>query len=383
VQLVLSAAPATDFPALIVDWAADNPGGETFFDPNGAQNMVLSADVTEDTDEFDQHVIAHEFGHYIEFNFSRADNIGGPHGIGDKLDIRVAFGEGFGYAFAGMVLNNPAARDTYTYNGNQQFLGCTPLMNGRSFCTSEFNLEANPSTNTPGSPIGNFGCWCSESSVWAILWDIFDSGAEPLDAVALGFQPIWNILINEQANTRAYTSIFSFIDAFKRANGGSAAAIDTLVAAQNISTITDAYGSGETHFPNPPFANMGPVLPVYTSIAVPSGAVTLSSVDDAGHYNKLGNRRFLRFTLAAARPTLTISLTSSNPDVDADPDFIVSRNGNIVNFADGQDPPPQPETMVINNAAAGDYLIDVYDCANGCSQDEGTPGDYNLTVTVN
>ena len=33
-------------------------------------------------------MIAHEFGHYIEYNFSRADNIGGPHGVGDKLDIR-------------------------------------------------------------------------------------------------------------------------------------------------------------------------------------------------------------------------------------------------------------------------------------------------------
>ena len=30
------------------------------------------------------------------------------------------------------------------------------------------------------------------------------------------------------------------------------------------------------------------------------------------------------------------------------------------------------------------YLIDVYDCANGCDSDhEGTPGDYDLTVTIN
>ncbi len=43
-------------------------------------------------------------------NFSRADNIGGAHGVGDKLDVRVAFGEGFGYAFSAIVLNDPVAR---------------------------------------------------------------------------------------------------------------------------------------------------------------------------------------------------------------------------------------------------------------------------------
>src|SRR5688572_19538664 len=65
-QLILSVAPTTNFPALVIDWASNNPGGETYFD-SGSQMMVLSADVTEDTDEFDQHVIAHEFGHYIEY----------------------------------------------------------------------------------------------------------------------------------------------------------------------------------------------------------------------------------------------------------------------------------------------------------------------------
>ena len=85
----------------------------TFFSGSGNQHIALLADLTEDTDEFDQHVIAHEFGHYIEFNFSRADNIGGAHGLGDKLDPRVAFGEGFGYAFAAIVLNDPVARDSF------------------------------------------------------------------------------------------------------------------------------------------------------------------------------------------------------------------------------------------------------------------------------
>jgi hypothetical protein len=365
-QLVLTMAPTTDFPPLVLDWAADNPGSGTFFDANGGQHIVLSADVTEDTDEFDQHVIAHEFGHYIEHNFSRADNIGGAHGLGDKLDIRVAFGEGFGYAFAAIVLNDPVTHDTFVRNGQQ--------------LASTFNVEQNPSTTTAGaSPPNNFGCWCSESSVWSILWDIYDNVPDGADNVALGFQPMWNVLVNEERTTHAFTSIFSFIKALKANNPASAAAINSLIAAQNIDGANlDEYGTGETHVPTPVAA--AAALPLYTPITVGGGPVVVRNVDDAGTNNTLGNHRFLRFTLNAPR-TITISASSSNPN-NADPDFVVYRDGGTYVIS-GIDGPPQPETETISNAPAGDYLIDVYDCANGCGGEQGTPGDYDITVTVN
>ena len=364
-QLILGAAPATDFEALLVDWAPSNPGGETFFDPNAPQTMVLSADVSEDTDEFDQHVIAHEFGHYVEHNFSRADNIGGAHGLGDKLDIRVAFGEGFGYAFGAIVLNDPVSHDTFVNNSVQM--------------SSTFNVESNPATTQSGTN-ENYGCWCSESSVWSILWDLYDPAADANDTLALGFAPLWSVLIDQQRSTPAFTSIFSFISALKTARPANAAAIDTLLAAQNIGSVTDAFGTGEAHFPNNVAA--AAALPVYTPVTVGGAPVMLRTVDDAGRYNTLGNHRFLRFTLASTRPTLNISVTSSNPN-NADPDFVLYGDGAPLNFLEGQDGPPQPEVGVFNNAPAGTYVIDVYDCANGCDDEQGIAGDYDLTVTVN
>src|SRR5688572_21661234 len=275
-QLVLSAAPTTNFPELVLDWAADNPGGQTFFDSGASpQLIVLSAEVAEDTDEFDQHVIAHEFGHYVEANFSRADNIGGAHGIGDKLDIRVAFGEGFGYAFSAMVLNDPVAVDTF--------------VNGGSNVSSTFDVEDNPPA--PGDATG---CWCSESSVWSILWDVYDSNADAGDSVALGFQPLWNVLTNSQRTTPAFTSLFSFISALKAASPVDASAIDALVTAQNTTAITDIWGTGETHVPAP--VASAAALPLYTSYGAIGGpAIIVRNVNDAGTHNTLGNRRYLRF----------------------------------------------------------------------------------------
>ena len=359
-QTVLGAAPAASLPALIIDWGSQSKG--TFFQPGGSQHIALMSDLTEDTDEFDQHVIAHEYGHYLENNFSRSDSIGGDHALGDRLDPRVAFGEGWGYAFSAIALGNLNVRDSFVDNGVQRAGG--------------FNIEANPPIGGADGP----GCWCSESTVWAMLWDIYDSNSDAFDSVSLGFQPIWNVLTTTQKTTPALTTLFSFIEALKAANPAAAAGIDSMLAAQNIdSPAINAFAIGETHAP---FAN---ILPIYTSI-VPGTPVVLRSTDDGGYYNKAGNHRFLRF-VPATSGQVTMTLATSNPNPARDPDFRIYRSG--VWVVDGTDPPTEyPETETFNVTAGQTYIIDAYDCANGCQLDandnpEGTPGDYDLTVTIN
>jgi hypothetical protein len=338
IQLVLSGDPSLFFPTLIVDWGSQTDG--TFYQGGGQQRIALLSDLDSDTDEFDAHVVAHEFGHYVEHNFSRSDSIGGPHAVGDKLDIRVAFGEGFGYAFAAMVLDDPNARDSYVDNGTLRSGG--------------FNIEDNPPA--PNDPNG---CWCSESSVWAILYDIFDDTQDAGDTVALGFQPIWDVLVGEQADTPAFNS---------------------LLTAQNITTNTNAFATTETIQPlGSPTIAPASVLPLYTTITN-SGTATLRTTNDAGTSNKLGNHRFIRFENGSTR-TVTITVATSNTDTNADPDFLVWRGGTFIR--DGTNPPPGPEVQTITNLPAGTYLIDVYDCGNGCNPAEGASGDYDLTVTIN
>jgi hypothetical protein len=363
IQRVIGAAPNTVFPTLVVDWGTQSFG--TFFQGGANQHIALLSDLSEDTDEFDQHVIAHEFGHYIEYNFSRADNIGGAHAVGDKLDPRVAFGEGFGYAFAGMVLDDPNARDSF--------------FDGTAHRSGGFNMEFNPPANPAGAPGGNYGCWCSESSVWSILWDAYDNAADANDTLALGFGPIWNVLIGPQEATPAFTTIFSFVTALKAQNPTRVAEIDTLVTAQNIdATSIDAFGSAETHFPTS--VPMAAALPLYTTATIGGPAVVLRNVNDAGRHNKLGNRRFIRFTVPTTR-TINITASSSNTSTDEDTDFRVFRNGIFVR--DAVAGPALSETTQLANTPAGEYLIDVYDCANGCSAEQGAAGDYDLTVTIN
>src|SRR5262245_27953211 len=110
VQLVLTAEPLAVFPALDFHCSTANvpvdgtgPGeiGSSRFQSDIGILLVGAAD--QDTDEYDRHVIAHELGHYLEHYFSRSDSIGGPHALSDQLDMRLAFGEAWGPAFAAMA----------------------------------------------------------------------------------------------------------------------------------------------------------------------------------------------------------------------------------------------------------------------------------------
>jgi hypothetical protein len=48
-----------------------------------------------------------------------------------------------------------------------------------------------------------------------------------------------------------------------------------------------------------------------------------------------------------------------------------------------EDAPSQTETGQLAVTAGTTYIIDAYECSNGCSEEQGVPGDYDLTVTIN
>lgn len=232
VQKVLVESPALSFPALNLNWSVNNVpvsgdpaiGQISTSHFNGTAIYILGA-ANDDIDEYDDHVVIHEWGHYFEHNFSRADNIGGSHGRGDVLDIRVAFGEGFGNALSAIVTDDPQYSDA---SGISQAAGFG------------FNMEDNNCLNAG---------WFSECSVQSILYDLYDDDSafiNDADGISLGFSPLYSVLVNQQKNTPAMTSIFSFIKSLKDDVGLIPAAnIDNLLSIQGIDVVTDIYGDSQ------------------------------------------------------------------------------------------------------------------------------------------
>ncbi|MEM7278290.1 MAG: PKD domain-containing protein [Pseudomonadota bacterium] len=342
IQLILSADANAVFAPLDAFWSVNNcpVGGNidigqigTSFYRGDIDSLFLLGCAGQDTEEFDTHVVAHEWGHYFEDNFSRSDSTGGSHSGSQRLDMRLAFGEGFGNAVSGMIMGNPRYRDTFGTTQQSSF---------------ELDVEQNGATNEG---------WYNETSVQSILYDYFDSDSDGVDSVSLGFGPLYNVLTGEQRTSPAFTSIFSFSTELKAQNAGSGAGIDALLSQQSItSTGMDIYGSTETND-----AGGDPdVLPVYTTIstAAPTTVCHTNVFDPGSDGNKLAVYRYLRFNVPSAA-TYTITATKAASPVvaqDADPDFYVYLNGTLVLQAESQTDNSETGMATLQ---PGDYVVEL------------------------
>lgn len=385
ISLVRSADPNARFAPLDVFWSVNNSTvdgsvdrgeiGTSYYRPD-IDSLFLLGKADDDTEEFDSLVIAHEWGHYFEDSFSRSDSMGGPHGLFQRLDMRLAFGEGWASALAGMVTSSDRYCDT---SGYQQQAG--------------FGFDLETDSTAPQTPLG----WYNELSVVSILFDLWDSGAGDDDPGSLGFPAIYEVFVNDQVSTPAFTSLFSYISALKARNPGQAALIDALLASHNI-TGTDLYGSNETNS-----GGSGDALPVYTGIdptGLPQQLCTSSEFDTDRDGNKLAEYRYLHLRLDnpgryQVRVTTQTPPSFPAPGFDcsdpgepnrsaySDPDFLLVRDGQIM--LAGESCEANRETATSASLPAGDYVMSLREFRFA---DENTPSDFpsrvcfNVTVTA-
>jgi PKD repeat protein len=206
---------------------------------------------------------------------------GGNHSGNERLDLRLAFSEGFGNAFSAMVLNDPFYSDSLGSRQGQRF---------------SFDMESNAA-----SPAG----WFNENSIQSLAWDLFDTarrGGCRRDRLQADVRRVDGVApIRPGADQR-----LSIRDDLTSKVGAPTAAINALVASQNIH-VDDPWGSTETNNGLVPQA-----LPLYTPLALNGGLQAVCGTTTAGTYNKIGNRLFLRFSIATTKSvTIRAQYTST------------------------------------------------------------------------
>ncbi len=346
-QLILSVEPDATFRPLDAFWSVNNTLnsptdldvgdlGASFYTPDpdrdGIANpsLFLLGDAAVDTEEFDDHVIVHEWGHYFEDNFARSDSTGGPHGVGDRLDARLAFGEGWATALSGIALENPIYCDT----------GPAGSFGGFGIGTEKGAYDAEG--------------WYDEISVMRFiydLWDTTDDEAEGLDTGAdtasIGFAPIYETLVGPQAFTDTFTTIFSFASELRSMlpTDEDRAFLDAQLQREDMTPGFDKWGVGELNDASPDGQQSRDVLPLYVDMPMDGTVVNICSNDDydgAGDGNKLATYRYLRLDVpASSRFDVRIVTTTTDllpPDDlqderdQSDPDMFVFLDGRIVGF---------------------------------------------------
>tara|TARA_R110002096_G_scaffold2619_5_gene13565 strand:- start:1471 stop:5682 length:4212 start_codon:yes stop_codon:yes gene_type:complete len=356
-QAVLAADPSVDFVPLDTHWSINNVAvsgdpeigeiGTSFYrGGNPIDGIYLLGSEDGDTEEYDQHVIVHEWGHYFEDTIARSDSIGGAHGGGDILDIRVAFGEGWGNAWSGIAIGDTTYLDSF--GTNQGLSGGFDVEDGTLL------NGANPA---PG--------WYSERSVQELLYDFVDSNSDGADTTSFGFGPIYDVFIDQQSTTTAFTSLFSFVNALKSDRPADAVAIDALLVSQSVDSVTDDFGDGQSTND----AGSTDSFPIYATATVNGGAVNVCSEDQFGGMNKLNTIRFVRLNIPiAGTHTFTATATDIPTGETTDPDMWLRQPPSSAIFEVFESTDADSESGVSQNfLQPGDYIIEVFDFNNRAS----------------
>lgn len=329
---------AADLPATEFRWSVNNRPtvgsrtiedleagdiGSSFYTKDLGVIYLLGA-ASNDTDEFDQHIVLHEWTHYLIDVLSRSDSLGGSHSLSDKLDLRLAWSEGMATAFAAILLDDPEYRDSSGSNQSSEFF---------------FSVES-PASSSVG--------WYSESTVQSLIYDLYDTSSDGVDNLSIGLLPIWQALTDEEFVQQASaTSIYSTLDGIDP--GASEAAFLNLVSANQIIGVGN-WGEGEIND-----GGIDEALPVYYE--VPIGQTTTVCADNLlGFPNKLGNRRLIRIDNPDGE---RISITADSLVAQqTDPDLALYSQGECQAIAVSSSP-DGAETLVTEDA--GTLIVDLQD----------------------
>jgi len=294
----------------------------TFFNPV-TNNAYILGDRGNDSDEFDDSVILHEYAHMLAARFSRDDSPGGLHILGDMLDPRLAWSEGWANFFSSAVRGSSIYIDSKAP--------------GQAI---RYDLEEDsPANDRPG--------YYSEASVGGLLWDLLDDNQDNVDTAQFPFSSIW-VAFTDLRNVR-FVYLPYFLEAFLDRNPGFADALRAMVIRRNIDFLPGERPSVRYPFPKP--------LAVGET---PRGQFVDSFTSK--RTNLVNSSHFWSFSIpTGATATITLNIDdlgpANNPNANDLDLFLLDGNGKTVEFSN-RARGGQPE-MISTHLNPGTYYVEV------------------------
>lgn len=207
--------PNVSLPPLNIYWSTKNIG--TSGDKNLGQidtshyagqglqpGLYILGKADSDTDEFDQGVIGHEFGHYLQDKLSYSDSPGGSHSDFEHKDASLAYGEGYGTAIGGLL------------SGSKYYCDVADDAQTGGWCMDLTDISAAGSVNG----------FYSESTIITLLYGI---GTLPGKGLNEFFKAVTTLKTKMHSAT-----IFAFLYHYLEANPDVRSDVESLMTVHNI-----------------------------------------------------------------------------------------------------------------------------------------------------
>jgi hypothetical protein len=329
-ETVRAADPAIEPPAMTIYWSTKNTRrsgniaqgliGTSYFNVANGTAYILG-DRNDDSDEFDDAVIVHEYGHLLAARFSRDDSPGGETHIGDILDPRVAWSEGWANFFSSAVRNDSVWRDGSGANGSNVY---------------RFDLNDKiPAADRPG--------YWSETSVGTLLWELYQ-GSDLTRSTGYSFAQIWNAFTDLQLDRLVYLPYF--LEHFVARNPSSADAVQAVAQLRSIDFRANVKPSVTMPFPRPIAGNVAAGF-------VDSAASRRTNLMQSAHYwsfTTTGGPVSIRMDVA--NPELANNANANDLDV-----FLKDMNGRVIERSN-KGLSGHSESMSLR-LPAGTYVVEV------------------------
>ncbi len=277
---------------LVFAWKATGTPGNpppAFGSNYSQQGVFIGADPTADTDGWSDTVILHETGHWFDDVFSRSDNPGGAHFIGDNdANVLLAYGEGSATYHCAKVREYRSTRMNLAGQPVDRLvslyadLAIPPAVGTPGALSFSYDFETGHFADT-GLPIGQRGS-ANETNVTSALWDMMDGPGTPDatpgtddDPMEAGDDVAWDIehdylrsipLTNPETVEDYYQGWFAV-----KSTGFQQPAMDhVFVTNAQMPFIGDAFESDDVA------ASAQPIVPVAHGVDA-AGHVVISEID--------------------------------------------------------------------------------------------------------
>lgn len=318
----------------------------------------INGDVCVDTDHFDNSVIIHEYGHFLEKAFAYSNSPGGSHDGNAVIDPRLAWSEGWANFLQSAVRSDNHYVDT---KGNSDCSGGTGIGVDLDLETITAGQDAVSGSTYLGEGIFR------EVSVSRALWDTMETkvGGDGYGA-NVGFAYIWKVFSDSTVGFRSTNVHFRNIGQF---NETMRSLISANAPAQTLTDydsliLHERQRSDRQEYAYP----VTPQSPTACASATPSAPFTLQGVAGVNNYAKTNDLYSYYYDGTAAHSTITLKYSAaSGTPTDLDlyvwtEDYSFSDQSTLAASSAGFYPESGGtgrEVISLAGRAAGYYLIQV------------------------